>query len=74
MLSWACGPIVYDGEVQNVVSQGITTAIFGEGWSMGPVNENVKQEMSGWWTEYDIHFDWKTLSDYLQYLERYAKI
>ena len=30
MLSWACGPILYDGNVESVVQQGITTAIFGE--------------------------------------------
>jgi len=70
ILSWACGPIVYDGEVQSVIRQGITTAIFGEGWSMGPVNENVRKEMLGWWPEYEIEYDWQTLSDYLKYVEQ----
>jgi len=70
ILSWASGPIVYDGEVQSVVCQGITTAIFGEGWSMGPVNEAVREEMQTMWKEYDISYDWKTLADYLRFVEK----
>lgn len=70
VLSWASGPILYDGEVHSVVRQGITTAIFGEGWSMGPVNENVREEMKNFWGEYDIKYDWKTLHDYLIYVEQ----
>jgi N-acyl-D-amino-acid deacylase len=69
MLSWACGPILYDGTVPSVVHQGITTAIFGEGWSMGPVNENVRKGMKSFWPEYDIKYNWETLSDYLKVVE-----
>jgi N-acyl-D-amino-acid deacylase len=70
MLSWACGPILYDGSVASVVGQGITTAIFGEGWSMGPVNENVRTEMKNWWPEYEIDYTWETLADYLHHVEQ----
>jgi N-acyl-D-amino-acid deacylase len=70
MLSWACGPIVYDGTVPSVVQQGITTAVFGEGWSMGPVNANVKKEMSGWWEEYKIPYDWHSLYEYEKMIEK----
>jgi len=69
MLSWACGPIIYDGTVPSVVHQGITTAIFGEGWSMGPVNENVRKGMESFWPEYNIKYDWETLSEYLKFVE-----
>jgi N-acyl-D-amino-acid deacylase len=69
ILSWACGPILYDGRVPSVVHQGITTAIFGEGWSMGPVNDNVRKGMAGFWPEYNIRYDWETLSDYLRFVE-----
>ena len=69
MLSWACGPILYDGNVESVVQQGITTAIFGEGWSMGPINDSVRIEMMGWWPEYEIQYNWETLADYLKYVE-----
>ncbi len=70
ILSWASGPILYDGEVRSVVCQGITTAIFGEGWSMGPVNDNVRKEMAGFWKEYNISYNWKTLAEYLKYVEQ----
>lgn len=70
MLSWACGPVLYDGQVASVVHQGITTAIFGEGWSMGPLNERVREEMRGWWPEYNIDYRWETLADYLHLVER----
>ena len=70
MLSWACGPVLYDGEVQSVVRQGITTAVFGEGWSMGPVNDRVREAMHNFWPEYGITYDWKTLADYLQLVEK----
>jgi len=70
ILSWASGPILYDGEVQSVVCQGITTAIFGEGWSMGPVNDFVREDMKSMWKEYDIKYDWNTLADYLRLVEK----
>lgn len=70
MLSWACGPILYDGNVPSVVQQGITTAIFGEGWSMGPVNDSVRAEMKSWWQEYELQYNWETLADYLKYVEQ----
>lgn len=70
ILSWAAGPILYDGEVRSVVLQGITTAVFGEGWSMGPVNEQIKKTMVNFWKEYDLNYDWETLSDYLKRVEQ----
>ena len=70
MLSWACGPVLYDGHVPSVVEQGITTAIFGEGWSMGPLNNNVREALRHWWQEYHIQYNWNTLYDYLKLVER----
>ncbi len=70
ILSWASGPILYDGEVPSVVCQGITTAIFGEGWSMGPINDNVRKEMAGFWKEYNISYSWNTLAEYLAFVEQ----
>ena len=70
VLSWACGPIVYDGEAHSVIRQGITTAVFGEGWSMGPVNDEVRAEMKSFWPEYDLKYDWNTLGGYLRFLEQ----
>jgi N-acyl-D-amino-acid deacylase len=69
MLSWACGPVLYHGDVPSVIRQGITTVIFGEGWSMGPLNKIVRKEMKGFWPEYKIRYKWNTLADYLRLVE-----
>ena len=70
ILSWACGPVLYDSEVRSVVQQGITTAVFGEGWSMGPVNDNVREGMKNFWMEYNLDYSWHTLGEYLDYVEK----
>lgn len=70
MLSWSCGPILYDGHVPSVVEQGITTAIFGKGWSMRPLNSNIRKALQHWWQEYHIQYNWKTLYGYLKLVER----
>jgi N-acyl-D-amino-acid deacylase len=70
MLSWACGPVMYNGNVPSVIRQGITTAVFGEGWSMGPLNARVAREMESFWPEYKINYNWKTMADYLRIVEK----
>jgi len=70
ILSWASGPVLYDSEVRSVVQQGITTAVFGEGWSMGPVNDNVREGMKNFWMEYNLDYSWHTLGEYLDYVEK----
>jgi len=37
---------------------------------MGPVNHNVRQALKHWWTEYQISYNWKTLHDYLQFVQQ----
>ena len=70
ILSWASGPVLYDGEVRSVVQQGITTAVFGEGWSMGPVNDSIRQGMKNFWMEYNLDYHWQSLAGYLNYVEK----
>ena len=50
------------------IKQGVTLEIFGEGNSMGPVNDRVREEMIK--TQGDIRYDvtWKTLGEYLDFL------
>ena len=70
MLSWATVSLLHDGRSQSDIRQGVTTEIFGEGDSMGPVSD----EMRARWTREQgaIKFDitWKTLAGYLQHLEK----
>ena len=70
MLSWSTESLLVDGRSQGEVRQGVTTQIFGEGGSMGPLNDAMKKravEQMG-----DIKYDitWTTLAEYLSELER----
>jgi len=70
MLSWATESLLHDGRAQSDVRQGVTLEVFGEGESMGPLNDSMKRqivEMQG-----DIKFDitWTTLGEYLETLQR----
>ena len=68
MLSWATESLIEDGQSQSGIRQGVTLEVFGEGSSMGPLNESMKEEMLR--QQGDIKFDipWTTLSEYLQHL------
>ncbi|MEE9219585.1 MAG: D-aminoacylase [Acidobacteriota bacterium] len=68
VLSWATESLIEDGRSQSNIRQGVTLEIFGEGWSMGPLNEAMKEEMIE--RQRDIKFDvaWTTLGEYLEYL------
>ena len=70
MLSWAPVSLILDGRSQSDLRQGVTTEIFGEGESMGPLNPRMKkreQENQG-----DFKFDvaWNTLGEYLDYMQK----
>jgi N-acyl-D-amino-acid deacylase len=70
MLSWSTDSLIADGKSQGEIREGITTQIFGEGNSMGPLTPEMKQraiEQMG-----DIKYDitWTTLSEYLTTLEK----
>lgn len=69
MLSWATESLIEDGRSLSDIKQGVTLEVFGEGWSMGPLNEAMKQQLLA--QQSDIHFaiDWTTLGDYLNYLQ-----
>ncbi|MBA3255155.1 MAG: hypothetical protein H0T64_00705, partial [Pyrinomonadaceae bacterium] len=70
VLSWSTETLIVDGRSQGEVRQGVTTQIMGEGWSMGPLNEQMKKLVVA--EQGDIKFDieWTTLAEYLKYLER----
>ncbi|MBD3870311.1 MAG: D-aminoacylase [Acidobacteria bacterium] len=69
MLSWAVASLIEDGRGMSDIMQGVTLEVMGEGWSMGPWTDEMKQEASD--RQGDIKFDveWTTLSEYLEYLE-----
>ena len=69
MLSWATESLIEDGRAQSDVRQGVTLEVFGEGWSMGPLTEQMKEEERR--QQGDIKYDitWTTLGEYLEHLE-----
>jgi N-acyl-D-amino-acid deacylase len=70
MLSWANESLIEDGRSQSDIRQGVTLEVLGEGESMGPLNNKMKEEMKE--AEGDIKYDirWTTLGEYLEYLEK----
>jgi N-acyl-D-amino-acid deacylase len=68
MLSWANVSLIEDGRSQSDIRQGVTLEVLGEGWSMGPLNEAMKEEIVE--QQGDIRYDvkWTTLDEYLEYL------
>ncbi|WP_027075324.1 N-acyl-D-amino-acid deacylase family protein [Maribacter antarcticus] len=70
MLSWATESLIVDGKSQSDIRQGVTLEVMGEGWSMGPLNEKMREEQQR--TQKDIKYDieWTTLGEYLEFLER----
>ena len=66
MLSWATESLLVDGRGQSDLRQGVTLEVMGEGWSMGPLNDEMKKlavERQG-----DIKYpiEWTTLGEYLE--------
>jgi len=70
MLSWSTESLIQDGRSQSEIRQGVTTEIMGEGESMGPVNDRVREHKIR--EQSDIKYDitWNTLAEYLQHLEK----
>lgn len=70
MLSWANESLIEDGNSESDIRQGVTLEVMGEGESMGPLSDKMKQQAKA--MEADIHYDidWTTLGDYLRFLEK----
>jgi N-acyl-D-amino-acid deacylase len=70
MLSWAGTSLIADYRSQSEIRQGVTTEIFGEGTSMGPLNAEMKKRMIAQQGEFKFEVPWNTLSEYLTYMEK----
>src|SRR5947208_10917908 len=69
MLSWSNESLIQDGRSQSEIRQGVTTEIMGEGESMGPVNDRVREHMLREQADIKYEIKWNTLAEYLRYLE-----
>ncbi|HEV3485553.1 MAG TPA: D-aminoacylase [Vicinamibacterales bacterium] len=70
MLSWATESLIVDGRAMADVKQGVTLEVFGEGWSMGPLNDAMKAELKKLQGDIQYDIDWTTLREYLDGLVR----
>ena len=70
MLSWADEPLLVDGRSQSDIRQGVTLEVFGEGWSMGPLNARMKEEQVTGQGDLKYPVDWTTLGEFLDGLQR----
>ena len=70
MLSWATESLIVDGRSQADIRQGVTLEVFGEGWSMGPLNETMKKEAVDEQGDLKFEITWTTLGEYLEFLEK----
>ena len=68
MLSWAVASLIEDGRSQSDIRQGVTLEVFGEGNSMGPLNDAMKAEMLARQTDIRFDIEWTSLGEYLDYL------
>ena len=68
VMSWANISLIVDGKSQSDIRQGVTLEILGEGWSEGPLSEQMKKDRLA--RQADIKYDipWNTLGEYLDYI------
>ena len=70
MMCWANESLIEDGRSQSDIRQGVTLEIMGEGESMGPLNDRMKQEMLDAQSDIKYDIEWTTLAGYLEWLEK----
>lgn len=68
MLSWAPYSLIADGKSQSDIRQGVTLEVFGEGASVGPMNEAMRKEAEDYQTDLKYDITWSTLKGGLDYL------
>lgn len=70
MLSWSTESLIVDPRSLGELKQGVTTQIFGEGWSIGPLNDKMKKQMKDDQGDLKYDIEWTSLADYLSYFEK----
>jgi N-acyl-D-amino-acid deacylase len=69
MLSWATESLLEDGRAQSDIRQGVTLEVMGEGFSMGPLTDEMKEEVEAQ-SLLGHPVEWTTLGEYLEHLDR----
>lgn len=69
MLSHSYHTILHDARSLSELTQGVTTQIFGEGFSMGPLTPRMRERMAASRGELEFDVPWTTLAEYLAHAE-----
>ena len=70
MLSWATESLIEDGAGESDIRQGVTLEVMGEGWSMGPYNEEMARLETERQGDIKYAVDWRTLGQYFAKMEK----
>jgi N-acyl-D-amino-acid deacylase len=70
MMCWANESLIEDGRSQSDIRQGVTLEVLGEGWSMGPLSEELKEYALARQGDIKYDIEWATLDEYLKLLVR----
>lgn len=70
LLGHSEGSVLIDPNLEGKVRQGVTTELTGEGHSPGPLNEAMAAEMNRTRPPGFPEVTWRTLSQYMQFVER----
>jgi N-acyl-D-amino-acid deacylase len=70
MMCWANESLIHDGRSQSDIRQGVTLEVMGEGWSMGPLSQELKAYLKAHQGDIGYDIEWTRLSEYLAWLVR----
>jgi N-acyl-D-amino-acid deacylase len=70
MMSQAGQTLIVDGKAQSDIRQGITLEVLGEGESMGPLSERMKEALAKGQGAVRSEIGWTTLDEFLRFLEK----
>ncbi len=70
MLSWATESLMIDGRGLSDLKQGVTLEVMGEGWTMGPMNADMKAKALARQQDFKYPITWDTFGGYMEMLEK----
>jgi N-acyl-D-amino-acid deacylase len=62
--------VLVDGRAASKITQGVTTEITGEGTSIAPVNDRLREDLIARSKKYGVPLDWNSLDEYFNHFER----
>jgi dihydroorotase/N-acyl-D-amino-acid deacylase len=65
--------VLVDGRAASKITQGVTTEVTGEGSSIAPVNDRLREEGAANAAHFGVVQDWRTLGDYLRRLDERSR-